>query len=425
MSARAVPKPLFWTAFGAAVLAFVVQLLLPPGTAIIHGCGGVDYNVYRAAAQVVLGGQSLYDRAVAHNPELGFTYPPFAVLVFVPMTVFPRLTGETLHLLISVLALALVIGRTLECALEDRGGVRRNGALVFTSIAFSVGAISLEPIQSTLWFGQLNIVLMALVFLDLCPSRSGGGRPRRWQGVGVGLAAGLKLTPLVFVPYLLLTKQWRAAATAVATFAGTVVLGFIVIPRDSAKFWSSVGQTTRVGPLAWPSNQAVEGTLARIWAPHDAPKALFYALALVLGGAGLLLGAYAYRRSERVLAVVLVGLVACVVSPIAWSHHWVWVAPLAVWLVVQALPDGEGPDRRHPAPAWALAAAVLCLWVFVWPNNQSSLSFNKSVEPASIGVFWLQHGPIWLRNVLGAWYLYAYLAILFFGWRHLRQKTPA
>ncbi|ADG97356.1 Protein of unknown function DUF2029 [Segniliparus rotundus DSM 44985] len=425
MSARTTPKALIWMALGAAALAFAVQLLLPPETAIIHGCGGVDYNVYRAAAQVVLGGESLYDRAVAHNPELGFTYPPFAVLVFVPMAVFPRLTGETLHLLISVLALALVIARTLECALENKGGVRRDGALVFTSIAFSIGAISLEPVQSTLWFGQLNIVLMALVFLDLCPSRSRPGAPGRWQGFGVGLAAGLKLTPLVFVPYLLLTRQWRAAATAVATFAGTVLLGFVVIPHDSAKFWTSVGQTTRVGPLAWPSNQAVEGTLARIWAPHDAPKALFYALALVLGGAGLLLGAYAYRRSERVLAVILVGLVACVVSPIAWSHHWVWVAPLAVWLVAKALPDADATPGNRPAPAWALAATALCLWVFVWPNNQTSLSFNKSAEPASIGVFWLQHGPIWLRNALGAWYLYAYLAILFCSWRHLRQKTPA
>ncbi|MGL6236488.1 MAG: glycosyltransferase 87 family protein [Segniliparus sp.] len=417
MNTRPLPKAVLYASFAAVALAFAVQLLLPPGTAIIHGCGGVDYNVYRAAAQVVLGGESLYDRALTHSPELGFTYPPFAVLAFLPMAVFPRLIGEGTHLVISILALALVIGRTLEFM-----GFRRDRALVLSSIAFSIGAVNLEPVQSTLWFGQLNIVLMALVFLDLL-----GPQSSRWRGFGVGLAAGLKLTPLVFVPYLLLTKQWRAAATAALTFLGTIALGFLVVPHDSVKFWSSVGQTTRVGPLAWPSNQAVEGTLARIWAPHDAPKALFYALALVLGGAGLLLGAYAYRRSERLLAVVVVGLVACVVSPIAWSHHWVWAAPLVVWLVVKAVPDeNAAPDGKSgPKTAWALAAAGLYLWVFVWPNNQSSLSFDRSMEPASIGVFWLQHGPPLLRDAFGAWYLYAYLAILFFSWRSLRQKTPA
>ncbi|EFV14532.1 glycosyltransferase 87 family protein [Segniliparus rugosus] len=410
MNAKPLPKAVLFTAFAAAALAFAVQFLLPPGTAIVQGCGGVDYNVYRAAAQVVLGGESLYDRALTHNPELGFTYPPFAVLAFLPMAVFPRLIGEALHVLISILALALVIGRTLEL-----GGFRRDRRLVMASVAFALGAVNLEPVQSTLWFGQLNLVLMALAFLDLL-----GPPASRWRGFGVGIASGLKLTPLVFVPYLLLTKQWRAAGTAVGTFLGTIALGFLVVPHDSAKFWTSVGQTTRVGPLAWPSNQAVEGTLARIWAPHDPPKALFSALALLVGGAGLLLAAYAYRRSEQVLAVTVVGLVACVVSPIAWSHHWVWVAPLVVLLVAKALP-GDGPPRVAPA----LAAAALYLWVFVWPNDQSALTFDRSVEPASIGVFWLQHGPPLLRNALGAWYVYAYLAILFFGWRHLRRKTPA
>ena len=108
------------------------------------------------------------------------------------------------------------------------------------TLGVSALALLTEPVQQTLALGQVNLLLMLLVVADLLTPDALRGRTRWWHGIGIGLAAGVKLTPLIFIPYLLLVRRYRQAATAAGVFAATVALGYAVLPRDSAPTGSTV-----------------------------------------------------------------------------------------------------------------------------------------------------------------------------------------
>jgi alpha-1,2-mannosyltransferase len=287
----------------------------------------IDLQVYAAGGERVLRGQPLYDGGVLL--DLPFVYPPFAAWVFAPPSLLPLpllkavWTGLTLVLLVYV--------------------VRRfwNGAWLGVA-AFVALATWLDPVRTTLYLGQINVLVMALVVADVL-----GRRDSRWRGVGVGLAAALKLTPLLFVLYLLVTGRFRAAATALGTFAAAVSVGFVIAPADSTTYWlhGTFAAAGRISDVAGTSNHSLNGLVSRLLGPGAAPVYLAGAAVLVV-----LTLALARRAGERE-AVVLVGLCSAAVAPFSWSHHWVWVVPLTVLLV-----------RRS---AWWLLGAVLVTTVAV------------------------------------------------------------
>jgi alpha-1,2-mannosyltransferase len=210
--------------------------------------------------------------------------------------------------------------------------------------------LALDPIRTTFYLGQINVVLLAVVLADLT------GRPEsRLRGVGLGVAAALKLTPLLFVVYLLLTGRRRAAATAVATFAAAVGLGFLLDPADSAVYWldGTFAVADRISPVAATSNHSLAGLLARA----GAAGWVELAAAGVLAVAGLVVAVRAHRRGQELLALTLCGLLAAAAAPFAWSHHFVWFGPLVVLLAHHAATG----DRRAGA---ALVAVVV--GTFAW-----------------------------------------------------------
>src|SRR5690349_575448 len=302
-------------------LAQVVVLAIWPDAHLLM----IDLQVYRAGGEAVLAGRPLYDGGVLL--DLPFVYPPFAALVFVPLTVLPL---PALKLLWTAAGVALVVFV-----------VRRSAAMLgwapgpaVTTLLVAV-LLALDPIRTTFYLGQINVVLLAVVLADLT------GRPEsRWRGVGVGVAAALKLTPLLFVVYLLLTGRRRAAATALATFAAAVGLGFLLDPADSAVYWldGTFAAADRISPVAGLSNHALAGLLARAGTP---PAAALVAMA-VLAVAGLAVAVRAHRRGDELLALTLCGLLAAADAPFAWSHHFVWFAPLVVLLAHH----GAAGDRR-------------------------------------------------------------------------------
>jgi alpha-1,2-mannosyltransferase len=186
-----------------------------------------DFKSYVAAGQGVIDGRSLYEPGVATLPTIGgtFKYTPFAGLLF---TLLAWLPTEVLVLGVNLFALLAVIWTGWRML----GYARDHGTFATT---VSVGALSLglQPVMWNMTWGDVNLVLMAIVFLDL--SRPDGAR---FKGIGVGLAAGIKLVPGIFILYLLLTKRFRAAAMSVAAFVVTVGIGFLVLPSHSRIFWS-------------------------------------------------------------------------------------------------------------------------------------------------------------------------------------------
>ncbi|MDF3299004.1 glycosyltransferase 87 family protein [Streptomyces tropicalis] len=310
---------------------------------VTHPTEPLDLTVYRGAAPHVLSG-GLYDFAVHTGPPiplLPFTYPPFAALVFLPLSWVPGPTAIALWQAVSVAALVVVARCALRLLRPRPDGRDRALALLWAA-----AGLWLEPVRHTLDQGQVNLVLGAVVLAGLALPRGALVR-----GAAVGLAAAVKLTPAVAGLYLLATRQWRAAAWAVATAAAATAAAWCVAPDASVRYWTVlVTQTRRVGPLWSVRNQSLRGALARL-AGHDGATATalwWAALVLVTAATGWAVGA-AVRRGDRLGILVAVELYGLLVSPVSWSHHWIWCVPAMIWLA-------HGPHRRRPVALAAFAA---------------------------------------------------------------------
>lgn len=291
----------------------------------------IDLQVYRAGGEHVAAGLPLYGGGVLL--DLPFVYPPFAAVLFGPLAWLP----------FPVLAAAwTVAGVALLAVVVRRCGAA--GPLLVASVAL---ATWLDPVRTTLYLGQINLVLLALVACDL------SGRPdSRWRGVGVGLAAALKLTPLLFVAHLLLTRRFRAAATALGTFVVAGAVGFLVAPADSVTYWlrGTFLAADRISDVAGPSNHSLTGFLARAGMPSLLPAALLAVLTLAVAVA-------VHRRGDALLGATVVGLGSAAAAPFAWSHHWVWCVPLAVLLARRAVAG----ERAATVGLGALLAGTLAV----------------------------------------------------------------
>jgi alpha-1,2-mannosyltransferase len=325
----------------AAVLAGVVALaayVLPGLPALAAHWPLWNVRVYWwAGRQAAAGGGALY----APGAPLSFTYPPFAALLFATGA---GASPDPLKLALtagSLVALPLLCGQSLAAA-----GVRLRAETIFLVSAL---ALLTWPVAYTLHLGEVNLILAVLVGADLLRRRDGAW----WQGIGTGLAAGIKLTPLIFVVYLLFTRRVRAAVTAAVIFAVTVLVGFAWLPAWSRTFWLGgvFYNQSRIGNPANPSDQSLAGAMARLAGTGDPPRTWWLVAALAVGLAGLAVAVWAHRSGHRLAGVMCCAVTGLLISPISWTHHWVWDIPLLVWLTTAAW-------RRGSAARAAAARAV-------------------------------------------------------------------
>jgi alpha-1,2-mannosyltransferase len=283
----------------------------------------LDLGVYRFGGRSVLDGTALY---AGTDPATGypFTYPPMAALLFVPLALLPGGLATAVWVGAGVVALAVVLMVFLRERAVSASPAQLGGLVLLAS--------ALDPVRETYAFGQVNLLLMCAVCCDLLVLRG------RWTGLLIGLAAGIKLTPLVFVVLLVLVGRPAAAARAVAVFSSTVVVGFLLVPASAADYWThTVWNAGRVGGVEYVRNQSVNGVLTRLLGGEPS-TAVWLALAGVLAGAVLLLAAAVWRRGDRDVAVLLAAGSMLLASPISWDHHWVWAAPALLVLVPRAHP---------------------------------------------------------------------------------------
>ncbi|GGX58784.1 glycosyltransferase 87 family protein [Streptomyces fructofermentans] len=319
--------------------------------------GWFDLRVYHGAVDAwVHHGGRLYDYRVP-GTAYGFTYPPFAAVAMLPMALLGLHAAVAVGLLVNLAATASV----LRALLPDR--VRAHG---WYGVAVTVCLLALlEPVRDTFSFGQVNLVLLALVLGDAVPLAA--GRERRWAGTGIGLAAAIKLTPAIFVVLLLLAGRRRAAATAAGVALAATALAARAAPDASRFYWTeAVWDTTRVGRLSYVSNQSLQGVLARLAEP-GVPSRAAWALA------ALAVLALWVRRVRRALAgddllgaFALTGLAACLVSPITWVHHLVWLLPSLAILVESGL-----RRRRLLRLAGVLYVLLCSSVVWLWTDDAS------------------------------------------------------
>ncbi|MDQ1744622.1 MAG: alpha,2-mannosyltransferase [Pseudonocardiales bacterium] len=336
-----------------------VLLAIPLGLAVLlfthygQGVSGIDLGVYRGGAGTLLDGKPLYE--FVYGPGLPFTYPPIAAVLFVPLAWLPGALALGTWTFLSVLALEVVVWLTLR-HLDVTDPVLR---LRWTAI-FAVIGLSLDATLFNTWIGQINIFLMLLIFLDLLAPTG------RFRGVAIGIAAGLKLTPLIFIGYLLFTRRFHAAATATAAFAATVLIGFAVTPKDAASYWKKyvfdVKRITLDGQAPF-LDSSINRLLARLHSPH--PSVVYLVLAVVVGVQGLTVAVWASRRGYELTGVMACGITGLLVSPVSWTFHWVWFVPLLVMLTVRASRGNRTGEKIGVALMW-----LVCLTSAWWVVKQ-------------------------------------------------------
>lgn len=311
----------------------------------------IDVDVYRMAAQAWRDGRPLYGEdwfaTQIDGTVLPFTYPPIAAVLFAPLTWVSLGTGTAALTIISTLL--LVVSMTIVLTgLGVGSGPARRGVLATAIVAAAIWCDA-EPIWANFDFGQVNAVLMTLVIADCVPRRT------YWpRGTLLGVAVALKLTPAVFLLYFLLRRDRRAAVMTAVSFLAATLVGFVMAWSDSWQYWThTVTDTDRIGGATLNTNQNLAGALARLPLDERLRSLLWVAGCLLV----LALLVWAARRvldsppdGEPLLALVCVALFGLVVSPVSWSHHWVWMLPTVVVTAVVA--------ARHRAVTLGVLSAV-------------------------------------------------------------------
>ena len=364
-------------AFGAALSVYVVYAVTHPAAQWIDP---VDLRVYRDGGLIVrhLGPYRAHRASPLYGwpgfEGLPFTYPPFAGIVFTVLTWVSFWTLWKISVGVNILALLAVVWMTLGWLGYRRGAAQAGATLLLAAALFWT-----EPVQRTLYLGQVELVLMALIIWDQSqPDR------RWWKGAGIGLAAGIKLVPLIFIPYLLLARRFREAAVAAGTFAGTVLLGYALLPGDSHKWWLGglFAKGGRTGFVGWEGNQSLQAIITRLAGSIAGARPAWVAVAVVTAVVGLACAAVLDRAGHPVAGLLTCALTGLLVSPVSWDHHWVWIVPGTVAAVVYAA------RAREAAARWAAAglAAAAVIVFGAWPGSLWG-------EPHALGTF--SEGLIW------------------------------
>ncbi|SDU92389.1 alpha-1,2-mannosyltransferase [Microlunatus sagamiharensis] len=308
----------------------------------------VDLGVYLDAARVLLAGGDFYALA----GRLQFLYPPLAAVLSVPLTLLPTALVEIGWTAAGVLALLAVLHRV-----GLRGWV--------LSLA-TTASLFVEPVRQTLGFGQVGIFLVALVVLDLVPGPRLLARRVLPEGFWTALAACIKLTPALFVVYLLLVRRRRAFVTAVVSAVVLTLAAAVFAPRQSYGFWTRLahGDTGLGGSIVYFTNQSVLADVIRVLGFSTGATLLGLVLSAAIAALGVWAAVLWHRRGEVALAVMLGGVATLLASPVSWLHHFVWVVPLAVVLVLDLLPF----PARPRLPEWfSVLGLLFCGWVAVEP----------------------------------------------------------
>ncbi|MEV0729037.1 glycosyltransferase 87 family protein [Polymorphospora sp. NPDC050346] len=320
--------------------------------------GFFDLQVYYGAINYWANdGGHLYDW-IRVNTLYGFTYPPFAALVMLPMALVSWPVAIVVSVTASAAATLLLLWWLIDPVARRQGWTRWFALAVVACLA-----AAFEPLRETVNFGQVNMLLLILVAADLVLLTSRGSR---WAGVGIGLATAIKLTPGLFIVYLLVTGRWRAALTASGTATLVTLVAAALFPDASREFWTqALWNTDRVGVLSFVSNQSLQGIVARLDPVHPS-RALWLVLVAVVVAYWVWRVRAAVARGDEMTGLALTGIVTCLVSPVTWVHHLVWLIPALLLLVDNGLAAPAGSRRRRALLGLAAVSYGLLISRLVW-----------------------------------------------------------
>jgi alpha-1,2-mannosyltransferase len=326
-----------------------------------NGANFVDLHVYLGGAAAIDRPGTLYSYVYAdQTPDfpLPFTYPPFAAVVFYPLSLLPFGLVAFLWQLATMGALYGSV-RISQRLIGVRAGAGRRAAMLWTAIT-----IWIEPLRSTFDYGQINVLLMLGVLWAVYTTR--------WwlSGLLVGVATGIKLTPAISGLYFVGVRRWAAAVFSAVVFLATIGVSALVVGDQTRYYFTDLlGDAHRVGPIATSFNQSWRGAISRILG-YDAGFGPLVLAAIAVTGLLAVLAWRALDGPDQLGKLLVVELFGLLLSPISWTHHWVWLVPLMIWAI-------HGPPRRRPGarvvgwgwlaltvigPPWLLSFAQPTIW---------------------------------------------------------------
>ncbi|MDV6267972.1 glycosyltransferase family 87 protein [Rhodococcus globerulus] len=346
------------------VLAYLVY--------VVRAVEPVDFLVYRYAVEKFASGGDIYAGnllgPMIESEGMPFTYTPFAVLLLWPTAFFDWWTAYLLWSLLCILLVAWTVARFTPRWVRLR-------PLVMAALLIGV---SVTPtVSAHISFGQVNLLLMALVLFDI--TRDDNSILGRYfpRGLLIGVATAIKLTPGLFIVYFVVTRQWRLAIWSSVGAAAATVAAALVDPALSRTFWTEVvwslsGRVDLTGEaIASSGNGSLQGTLAALGSWTDA---VVMPLIVLVGAAALWIARRIYLDGRSVDAALVIGLSAPILSPISWIHHWVYLVPAAVTILFRL--------RSRCGVAGFVAALVV---VYCGPSMGQQL-MDASVLLVPVGV---------------------------------------
>lgn len=322
-----------------------------------------DLAIYLQGGRAVLHGLRLYTVPVRGN---WFTYPPFAAGLFTPLSALPAGLVGVAWEAGTIGALGWCAGACLRLA-----GYR---PAPVTVAAVTAAAAGLEPVYHTLFLGQVNVFLLALVLADIRRVAAG-----RRAGIGIGLAAGIKLIPGLFIVFLLAIGRIRDAATAAAALAATIAAGWLINPPASRLYWTRLFDNTSRVSATYISNQTPYAALSRLLGGTSHVGPWYLAISAAITIAGLATAARLAARADWLAAATTTGITSLLASPISWTHHWVWALPALLLLATRA---ATTTARAATAAAYLLFAAAP-MWFTPWTGHTAQYGFHWATTLAA------------------------------------------
>ena len=395
---------------GLTVLAVVLTV-----STLLHRYGFSGLALDQGAVRNWLEGNGLYAYRDPRS-HLGAALPPAAAFLLVPFAFLPLGLAGWLTALAGLAALVLALIALAGPVARRYGRSRRRIVLVGVLLA-----LTLEPVRATLGLGRLDLILFGLITADVVALRRGAwarsraawwpgrpasapprGRPFRhllqkgwatgaWAGVGIGVATALAVGPGLFIGYLAVTRQWRAAFTALGTALILAVGAMLAAPSETAAWFGEVlWRLDRTGGIDLAGNQSLAGVLARIYHSPTTPVLLWLSFSLVLIAVGMTRARSAHLDGDEIAAFTLIGLTSAIVGPVTSANEVMWVLP-AILILLDAAARKRLAVRR-PRPRWyypaAAAVATYLLFVLdpVWNSYALALTLLVCALPWRPGV---------------------------------------
>jgi alpha-1,2-mannosyltransferase len=324
----------------------------------------LDFQVYRDAAISMLHGQATYAHSFTHV-RLHYTYPPFALLLMSVLALWPAPLALALWSFCSALALIGFVSIAIDALIKLPRCLNVTCALSVSGAA----CLFLQPVRSSLEFGQINFLLMLAIIVDLLVVKSSS------RGVLTGIAAAIKLTPLIYIAYFALSRARSSVARALITFVAAAGIAWLVLPADSVTFWlHQAFSPGRKGKTVGSMNQSWFGLAGRIFPhSHESTVALWLLLSLATVAVGVFVARHYLQRSRNIEALLALALCEVLISPISWAHHWSWIILLPLLLVAVS-----------PRSYWVSAMMAVTLAVSILAPYRRHLRHWRGHEPLSL-----------------------------------------